>query len=205
MSKNKVLNFIIILLLIVITVTIIAIVIKYGRNQINEKNLSAVVDEFETKYSEKIENQNNNDEKISEDIMIDDYKVIGLITIPKINLKYPILDRTDNKGMKISITKFWGNELNEIGNITLAGHNNRDGTMFGKTKLLEKGDIIQITDMTNRTVDYEVFDYYIIDPNDVSCVESVDGSTKEVTLITCSNGNKKRLVTKARKIKNNQE
>ena len=71
-------------------IRIIMIIIKYGRNQVNEKHLSAVVDEFETKY--------NNDEKISEDIMIDDYKVIGIITIPKINLKYPILDRTDNKG-----------------------------------------------------------------------------------------------------------
>ena len=197
MSKNKIFNFIIILLLIVIAITIIMIIIKYGRNQVNEKHLSAVVDEFETKY--------NNDEKISEDIMIDDYKVIGIITIPKINLKYPILDRTDNKGMRLSITKFWGSELNEIGNVTLAGHNNRDGTMFGKTKNLEKGDIIKITDMKNRTLDYEVFDYYIIDPNDVSCVESIDESTKEVTLITCSNGNKKRLVTKAREIKNNQE
>ena len=197
MSKNKIFNFIIILLLIVIAITIIMIIIKYGRNQVNEKHLSAVVDEFETKY--------NNDEKISEDIMIDDYKVIGIITIPKINLKYPILDRTDNKGMRLSITKFWGSELNEVGNVTLAGHNNRDGTMFGKTKNLEKGDIIKITDMKNRTLDYEVFDYYIIDPNDVSCVESIDRSTKEVTLITCSNGNKKRLVTKAREIKNNQE
>lgn len=197
MSKNKIFNFIIILLLIVIAITIIMIIIKYGRNQVNEKHLSAVVDEIEIKY--------NNDEKISEDIMIDDYKVIGIITIPKINLKYPILDRTDNKGMRLSITKFWGSELNEVGNVTLAGHNNRDGTMFGKTKNLEKGDIIKITDMKNRTLDYEVFDYYIIDPNDVSCVESIDESTKEVTLITCSNGNKKRLVTKAREIKNNQE
>lgn len=190
--KNKLLNILMILIIIVILITVLLIIIKYGKNQVNEKRLSGIIDEFETKY--------NNDEEISEDIMIDDYKVIGIITIPKINLKYPILDRTDNKGMKLSITKFWGSELNEIGNVTLAGHNNRDGTMFGKTKNLEKGDIIQITDMKSRTLDYEVFDYYIIDPNDVSCVESIDGSTKEVTLITCSNGNKKRLVTKAREI-----
>jgi len=190
--KNKLLNILMILIIIVILITVLLIIIKYGKNQVNEKRLSGIIDEFETKY--------NNDEEISEDIMIDDYKVIGIITIPKINLKYPILDRTDNKGMKLSITKFWGSELNEIGNVTLAGHNNRDGTMFGKTKNLEKGDIIQITDKKSRTLDYEVFDYYIIDPNDVSCVESIDGSTKEVTLITCSNGNKKRLVTKAREI-----
>ena len=201
MSKKKFLNFLIILLVVVILVTILLIVIKYGRNQINEKRLSDVVEEFNSKY----DNENDSDTQISEDIKIDDYTVVGIITIPKIDLKYPILDRTDNKGMKLSITKFWGNELNEIGNVTFARHNNRDGTMFGKTKYLEKGDIIQITDKKNRTVDYEVFDYYIIDPNDVSCVESVDGNTKEVTLITCSNGNKKRLITKAREVVKNND
>ena len=36
MSKNKIFNFIIILLLIVIAITIIMIIIKYGRNQVNE-------------------------------------------------------------------------------------------------------------------------------------------------------------------------
>ena len=201
MSKKKFLNFLIILLVVVILVTILLIVIKYGRNQINEKRLSDVVEEFNSKY----DNENDSDTQISEDIKIDDYTVVGIITIPKIDLKYPILDRTDNKGMKLSITKFWGNELNEIGNVTFAVHNNRYGTMFGKTKYLEKGDIIQITDKKNRTVDYEVFDYYIIDPNDVSCVESVDGNTKEVTLITCSNGNKKRLITKAREVVKNND
>ena len=38
--------------------------------------------------------------------------------------------------LKISPTKFWGPEPNQIGNYTIAGHNNRDGTMFGKTKYL---------------------------------------------------------------------
>ena len=141
MSKKKFLNFLIILLVVVILVTILLIVIKYGRNQINEKRLSDVVEEFNSKY----DNENDSDTQISEDIKIDDYTVVGIITIPKIDLKYPILDRTDNKGMKLSITKFWGNELNEIGNVTFAGHNNRDGTMFGKTKYLEKGDKIKLS------------------------------------------------------------
>ena len=102
--------------------------------------------------------------------------------------------------MKKSITKFWGPELNQIGNLTLAGHNNKDGTMFGKTKKLEKGDIIEIEDLYKNTVQYQIFDKYVIDPNDVSCVESIDPSTREVTLITCTNGNKNRLIIKAKEI-----
>ena len=102
--------------------------------------------------------------------------------------------------MKKSITKFWGPNLNKVGNLTLAGHNNKDGTMFGKVKKLNIGDIIEIEDLYKNTVKYEIFDMYVIDPNDVSCVESVDANTKEVTLITCTNGNKNRLITKAREI-----
>ena len=39
-----------------------------------------------------------------------------------------------------------------------------------------------------------------VDPNDVSCLESVNEDTKEVTLITCTNGHLKRLITKAREV-----
>lgn len=84
--------------------------------------------------------------------------------------------------------------------MTLAGHNNRDGTMFGKTKKLQEGDIINLTDVDKKTVSYKIFKTYIIEPNDVSCVKSVESGTREITLITCTNGNKNRLVTKAREI-----
>lgn len=100
--------------------------------------------------------------------------------------------------MKISITKFWGNNVNDIGNFTMAGHNNIDDTMFGATDKLKNGDKIQMTDLSGKTIEYEVFSQYIIDPNDVTCVNSVDPETREITLITCKNGRSNRLITKAR-------
>ncbi|MBQ9298464.1 MAG: sortase [Clostridia bacterium] len=72
--------------------------------------------------------------------------------------------------------------------------------MFGKVKKLEIGDIIEIEDLYKNTVKYEVFEVYITDPNDVSCVKSVNPDSREVTLITCTNGSKQRLITKAREI-----
>ena len=102
--------------------------------------------------------------------------------------------------MKIAITKFWGPEPNEVGNYTVAGHNNKDGTMFGKTNYLKIGDKILLTNLKNETVEYEIFDIYSIEPDDVSIVESVDSNSKEITLITCTNGHKNRLITKAREI-----
>ena len=124
--------------------------------------------------------------------------MVGIISIPKIGIEYPILDVTNEKSMKISIPKFWGNNVNDIGNFTMAGHNNIDDTMFGATDKLKNGDKIQMTDLSGKTIEYEVFSQYIIDPNDVTCVNSVDPETREITLITCKNGRSNRLITKAR-------
>ena len=54
--------------------------------------------------------------------------------------------------------------------------------------------------LKNKIIEYEIFKIYSIDPDDVSCVESVESGTREITLITCTNGHKNRLVTKARQI-----
>lgn len=194
--KNKIYNIILIILGIVLLVVITLIAIKYGRNQINEKNLHSVVDEVRTQ----IEQEGNNEELKQVQVKYKDYNVVGIITIPKIGIEYPILDTTNEKTMKVAITKFWGNNVNELGNFTMAGHNNKDGTMFGKTKRLNIGDKIEMTDLTGKTIEYEIFDQYLIDPNDVSCVKSVKENTREVTLITCANGRNNRLITKAREI-----
>ena len=200
--KKRILDVILWIIGIVIIVTIILIATKYIGNFENEKEMTNIVEQIK---STDVELPNNNEIDIETnnteaEVEIDGYKVLGIIRIPKIDLEYPILNETNKTSMKKSITKFWGPNLNTVGNLTLAGHNNKDGTMFGKVKKLNIGDIIEIEDLYKNTVKYEIFDMYVINPNDVSCVESVDENAKEVTLITCTNGNKNRLITKARKI-----
>lgn len=201
--KKRILDVILLIIGIVIIATLILIATKYIGNFNNEKEMTNIVEQVKSTDLELPNNNviNNIETNNTEaEIEIDGYKVLGIIRIPKIDLEYPILNETNKISMKKSITKFWGPNLNTIGNLTLAGHNNKDGTMFGKVKKLELGDIIEIEDLYKNTVKYKIFDMYVIDPNDVSCVESVDANTKEVTLITCTNGNKNRLITKAREI-----
>jgi len=132
---------------------------------------------------------------------IEGYNVIGIIKIPKINIEYPILEKTDKTSLNLSITKFWGEKVNQIGNLVLAGHNNLNDRMFGKINKLENGDIIELTDSQLVTVKYEVFSTYIVDPNDINCILPENENLREVTLITCTNGNADRLVVKACEIK----
>ena len=105
--------------------------------------------------------------------------------------------------MFIGLFKYWifyGEKINQKGNVVLAGHNNLSKTMFGKINQLENGDIIELTDSQMVTVKYQVFNKYVIDPNDIDCIFPIDENTREVTLITCTNRDKNRLVVKAREI-----
>ena len=193
---KKVYNLIIAVLIVALIVVIAMIVIRYGGNYLNEKEVSASLETIE----EELNKEETQQSESLPELEFKGYKVEGIIEIPKINIKYPIIDHTNEETMKVSITKFWGPQANEIGNYTVAGHNNKDGTMFGKTKYLQIGDKIKLTNLKNETIEYEVFKIYSIDPDDVSSVERVESGTREVTLITCTNGHKNRLVTKARQI-----
>ena len=193
---KKVYNLIIAVLIVALIVVIAMIVIRYGGNYLNEKEVSSSLETIE----EELNKEETQQSESLPEVEFKGYKIEGIIEIPKINIKYPIIDHTNEETMKVSITKFWGPQANEIGNYTVAGHNNKDGTMFGKTKYLQIGDKIKLTNLKNETIEYEVFKIYSIDPDDVSCVESVESGTREVTLITCTNGHKNRLVTKARQI-----
>lgn len=191
---KKIYNLILTILIIAALIVGTLIIIKYGKNHINEKEIDATIENIENQFS-------NLQEGEQIESSYKGYQIEGILEIPKIDIKYPILNQTSETAMKVSVTKFWGPQPNEVGNYTIAAHNNKDGTMFGKTKYLKIGDIIKITNLKNVTLEYQVFDIYSINPNDVSCVESVEEGTREVTLITCTNGHKNRLIVKAREIK----
>ena len=194
--KKKICNLIITILVIALIVVIAMIIIRYGKNYLNEKEISKTL----TTIEEELSNQSLNNENEVLDVEYKGYKIEGIIEIPEINIKYPIINETNEETMKISVTKFSGPQANEIGNYCVAGQNNRDGTMFGKTSHLKIGDTIKLTNLKNETIEYKIFKIYSIDPSDVTCANSVYPTTREITLITCTNGHKNRLITKARQI-----
>ena len=188
-----------ILVMLVITALVLAtfIIKKYIEGNKIESNIQSVLQE---KKKKKQSNPNQIDVIKEIDEEIEGYKVVGIINIPKINIEYPILEKTNKESLKLSITKFWGEKINQKGNVVLAGHNNLNNKMFGKIDRLENGDIIELTDSQMVTVKYQVFDKYVIDPNDIDCIFPIDENTREITLITCTNRDKNRLVVKAREI-----
>ena len=135
------------------------------------------------------------------------YSTEAIITIPKIDISYPVLSETSDELLEISVNKYWPEDLkpNEIGNYCIVGHNYRNGKMFGRLNELEDGDIVELEDMSGRTVEYEVYKKYVVDPTDRSCTSQLtnDGrklAFRELTLITCTNYGTERLVVKCREI-----
>ena len=126
------------------------------------------------------------------------YNYIGRIVIPKIGVDYAILDHWSDELLKVSICKFHGANPNEVGNLCLVGHNWRNKRFFSKVPTLEIGDIVKITDLNEKTIDYEVYDIHIVEPNNTDDTTQKTNGRKEVTLITCTDDSSQRVIVKCK-------
>lgn len=159
-------------------------------------------DPFDVVYSEPVEDDENSDDNINW-LVTDsgkEYYVLARIRIPSINCEYPILNETSEELLKIAPCKFWGAEPNEVGNFCIVGHNYRSDKFFSHVPELGIGDRIEITGLDGRTLNYSVYDKYVVDPEDVSCTSQRTNGLKEITLITCTDDSKERVIVKAREV-----
>ena len=163
-------------------------------------------DPMEVIYSEPIEDVESTENNIYDNINWlrtnngTEYYIVATVSIPSINCTYPVINQTTEELLKISPCKFWGAEPNEVGNFCIVGHNYRSTKFFSHVPKLSLGDTIEITDLTNRTIVYEVYDKYVVEPEDTACTSQRTGGRKEVTLITCTNDSKQRVIVKAREV-----
>lgn len=176
---------------------IVVVVLNEQASVNNEINITKLAKELQSEI-EKANNESqpltytaNNGKK---------YDVDCVLNIPSLGINYPVLSEYSEENLKISINKFWGCNPNEAGNYVIAGHNYKNKKMFGKLAQIEKGAICEITDLTGETVQYKVYDTYIVEPDDTSCTSQLTNGNKEITLITCTNYGQQRFIVKARAI-----
>ena len=112
----------------------------------------------------------------------DKYYRLAIIRIPKIDLEYGIVDH-------------WSNE---VGNFCIVGHNYRNDKFFSHVPELVNGDIIEIEDNYRRKVNYEVYDKHVVTENDTRDTTQITHGKREITLITCTDDSKNRVIVRAR-------
>ncbi len=155
-----------------------------------------------------LSNNKQKEEKLEKEIYIDNviYPIESIIKIPKIGINYPVISKTSEELLKISVNKFHGPNPNEVGNYCIVGHNYLNDKMFSRLDELKNGDIVELKDLSGKIIEYRVYDKYIVNPTDTSCTSqrTKDGKKlgfREITLITCANYGTQRLIVKCREVK----
>lgn len=157
-------------------------------------------DPTEVVYTKEVEEEQEDNRRWRETENGTRYYPIAIINIPSIDCEYSIIDRTTDELLKISPCKFHGADPNTVGNFCIVGHNYRNDKFFSHVPELTIGDDIEITDVVGSTgtVTYKVYDKYVVDPDNTDCTTQRTNGLKEITLITCTNNSKQRVIIKAR-------
>lgn len=171
--------------------------------------LFAEADDYNRKLAETGMKWSMTDEEIREYnsvLDISDNGIMGYIDIPRIRQTLPIYHGTDDAVLQIAIGHLAGTSLPVGGDSThcvVSGHRGLPSArLFTDLDRLIVGDIWTMT-VLNRTVTYEVDQIRIVEPEDLSELQIVQGSDY-CTLLTCTpyGINTHRLLVRGHRIPN---
>lgn len=201
---NKKIGFLIICIIIILLLFYLGYKLTLA-NSIKDTNESKieeqndVIDTVQIEEAEEAQTTSTNEEKVQVDLpdKMGKYTVLGQLVIDKIGVKKEILNITEDASLNLSVTKFYGPNINEKGNFCITGHNYKN--MLKEAKNLKVGDTFYLINKEKQTkVTYKIFDIYTCKPTDLECLDSRYPQSKEVTLITCNPGAVTRLIIKAK-------
>lgn len=145
---------------------IINIIIYFSYKKFNEIKFSTISNITSKSYNiTRLYSNNVNSNLITNETKI---YIIGTIKIPKLNLSYPIFSKYSDELLKISVCKFYGPNINTVGNLCIIGHNYNNGNLFSDLYKLNINDIIDIYDVNSNIVSYELYDIYEVKEDDLS-------------------------------------
>lgn len=112
-------------------------------------------------------------------------RMIGVLIIDKIDVLIPLMDGVDEETLRVSAGRMpQSGALDAIGNAGFAGHRSYTfGRYFNRLDEMKVGDTF-VLKTGSRTLQYEVFKTFIVEPTDFSILNFND-TDKIVTLFTC--------------------
>ncbi len=211
---SKVLTVILVIVIIAIVGLLFFLGYDYYQNYMITQDTGEFVDNFE---GDKVDGQSDiddsntvaNDNENPLDQIKDDktntsskrakrtYKgfgVLGTMEIPATNFKYPVLEKVTKKSIETAVAFLYGSGLNQPGNSVIIGHNYRNGLFFSNNKKLKIGDKIYITDNDGKKLEYTIYNKFEATPEDTSFYQRDTGGKPEVTLSTCTDDSKARII-----------
>lgn len=198
---NKKINYLINTLIVLLVISLYILVFNFIYNSFREKKRNEIAKAIVDKVKDEIKDsdEHNTIEEVKVKQNNHNFTVLGIIKIKKININEPILKENTKKAYDVSVVKMSGPKLNSNGNVSIGGHNYMKGNFFIKINRLKKGDKIEITDLDNIKLNYYVYDYGVASIDDSSYLaQPKELNTKEITLVTCTDGGKQRYYVKAK-------
>ena len=167
----------------------------YAYNRYEDAHAGAeaqtVVQDLEEKVVEKTETaaESTPEEMTAElpSVFVDGYDYVGVLTIPALDLRLPVMQDWSYPKLKIAPCRQYGSS--RTNDMVIAAHNYE--THFGKIGTLAVGDEIRFTDMDGIVNEYVVNKVEVLDPHSV---EEVEHSGYALVLYTCTYGGKTRIV-----------
>lgn len=201
-------------MLIIIIIAIIGLLGFLGYNMYQKYFVESDAKQFMEEYQQDVEQSNTSTNSVSN---IEDpydqinsvstggssegsshqykgFDVVGTIEIPKTKVEYPILAQVSKKAIEVAVAVQIGPGPNQAGNTVIVGHNYRNGQFFSNNKKLEIGDIIYITDNSGTKVKYTIYNRYETTPEDTDYMQRDTGGKREISLSTCTDNSKARLI-----------
>ncbi len=206
---SKVLTVILVIVIIAIVGLLGFLAYDYYQNYMITKDTADFVDEFEgegtdgeaqentvadTDGTNPLEQIKDSNTSTKSKRTYKGFGVLGTMQIPATNFKYPVLEKVTKKSIETAVAYLYGSGLNQSGNTVIIGHNYRNGLFFSNNKKLKVGDKIYITDNDGKKLTYTIYNKFETTPEDTSFYQRDTGGKPEVTLSTCTDDSKARLI-----------
>ena len=120
--------------------------------------------------------------------------VIGVVYVPNVSMAMPIMYGITRETLRNSAGTMKPNQEMGKGNYCLAGHNSRNRkSLFAPVHRIKEGDTIYLTDK-KIVYEYTATINTVIEPTDIYEINDTDEPT--ITLITCTNNSKRRVMVR---------
>ncbi len=129
-----------------------------------------------------------------EDALLLQGDVIGIIEIPALGIRYPVVEGAGSAQLSYAIGHLSDTAgIGEVGNCVLCGHNgSRNGEFFTNLATVPVGTEVLLTDKTGTVHTYEIAETKVVRPTDTGIKAQDD--IEVLTLFTCAQKGTKRYV-----------
>lgn len=118
--------------------------------------------------------------------------VIGIVRIPSLDIKLPIIGEWSDALLKVSVCRYYGDGPNLPGHFVVVGHNYKNGAHFGKLKKIKVGDEVFLADAAGYEKRYVVYETEVVAADDFSALDKYKGECG-LSLVTCYQDGTNRL------------